>query len=67
MAIEGYGVAWLPQSAVVDELERGVLVRAGGDNHARRSARTLTPLLLTLSYAGLLQAAALRSEPQRWR
>lgn len=30
MAIEGYGVAWLPQSAVVDELERGVLVRAGG-------------------------------------
>ncbi|VVO29093.1 hypothetical protein PS720_04842 [Pseudomonas fluorescens] len=30
MAIEGYGIAWLPQSAVVDELERGVLVRAGG-------------------------------------
>lgn len=31
MAIEGYGVAWLPQSAVIDELQRGQLVRAGGD------------------------------------
>lgn len=31
MAVEGYGVAWLPQSAVIDELHRGQLVRAGGD------------------------------------
>lgn len=30
MAVEGYGVAWLPHSAVNDELERGLLVRAGG-------------------------------------
>lgn len=29
MAIEGYGVAWIPLSIVVDELERGRLVRAG--------------------------------------
>jgi LysR family transcriptional regulator, hypochlorite-specific transcription factor HypT len=31
MAIEGYGVAWLPESAVTEELERGQLVRAGGN------------------------------------
>ncbi|MFK0038053.1 LysR substrate-binding domain-containing protein [Pseudomonas monteilii] len=30
MAVEGYGVAWLPHSAVVEELERGTLVSAGG-------------------------------------
>lgn len=30
MAVEGYGVAWLPQSAVAEELERGTLVSAGG-------------------------------------
>ncbi|GFM50225.1 LysR substrate-binding domain-containing protein [Pseudomonas capsici] len=36
MAIEGYGVAWLPQSAVVDELERGSLVRAGGEEWSTR-------------------------------
>jgi len=30
MAVEGYGVAWLPHSAVNDELERGLLVQAGG-------------------------------------
>ncbi|MCU7249848.1 LysR substrate-binding domain-containing protein [Pseudomonas koreensis] len=36
MAIEGYGVAWLPQSAVVDELQRGQLVRAGGDEWSTR-------------------------------
>ncbi|MDZ3991916.1 LysR substrate-binding domain-containing protein [Pseudomonas sp. Teo4] len=30
MAVEGYGVAWLPHSAVADELERGLLVPAGG-------------------------------------
>lgn len=36
MAIEGYGVAWLPQSAVIDELERGQLVRAGGEEWSTR-------------------------------
>ncbi|WP_058542813.1 LysR substrate-binding domain-containing protein [Pseudomonas fluorescens] len=36
MAIEGYGVAWLPQSAVADELERGLLVRAGGEQWSTR-------------------------------
>ena len=36
MAVEGYGVAWLPQSAVADELERGVLVRAGGEEWSTR-------------------------------
>lgn len=36
MAIEGYGVAWLPQSAVIDELERGQLVKAGGDEWSTR-------------------------------
>ncbi|MGY2362562.1 LysR substrate-binding domain-containing protein [Pseudomonas azotoformans] len=36
MAIEGYGVAWLPHSAVVDELERGLLVRAGGEEWSTR-------------------------------
>lgn len=30
MAIEGYGVAWLPESAVAEALERRQLVRAGG-------------------------------------
>ncbi|MDT8924521.1 LysR substrate-binding domain-containing protein [Pseudomonas taiwanensis] len=30
MAVEGYGVAWLPKSAVNDELERKLLVPAGG-------------------------------------
>ncbi|TRO10404.1 LysR family transcriptional regulator [Ectopseudomonas mendocina] len=36
MAVEGYGVAWLPQSAVIDELERGLLVRAGGEQWSTR-------------------------------
>jgi DNA-binding transcriptional LysR family regulator len=36
MAIEGYGVAWLPLSAVTDELERGQLVLAGGDEWKAR-------------------------------
>ena len=36
MAIEGYGVAWLPQSAVIDELERGLLVCAGGEQWSTR-------------------------------
>lgn len=36
MAIEGYGVAWLPQSAVIDELQRGQLVKAGGDEWGTR-------------------------------
>lgn len=36
MAIEGYGVAWLPRSAVTDELERGLLVRAGGEEWSTR-------------------------------
>jgi DNA-binding transcriptional LysR family regulator len=36
MATEGYGVAWLPQSAVVDELERGLLVRAGDEQWSTR-------------------------------
>ena len=36
MAIEGYGVAWLPQSAVIDEMERGLLVRAGGEQWSTR-------------------------------
>jgi DNA-binding transcriptional LysR family regulator len=36
MAIEGYGVAWLPLSAVTDELERGQLVMAGGDDWRTR-------------------------------
>lgn len=36
MAIEGYGVAWLPQSAVIDELERGLLVHAGGEQWSTR-------------------------------
>ena len=31
MAIEGYGVAWLPQSIVVDDLANGRLVRAAGE------------------------------------
>lgn len=30
MAMEGYGVAWLPESAVAEELQHGRLVRAGG-------------------------------------
>ena len=29
MAIEGYGVAWLPESSVAEEIERGRIVRAG--------------------------------------
>lgn len=36
MAMAGHGVAWLPHSAVADELERGQLVRAGGDNWSTR-------------------------------
>ncbi|MFA0929293.1 LysR substrate-binding domain-containing protein [Pseudomonas syringae pv. tagetis] len=36
MAIEGYGVAWLPQSAVINELQRGELVKAGGDEWSTR-------------------------------
>jgi DNA-binding transcriptional LysR family regulator len=36
MAVEGYGVAWLPQSAVTEELERGKLVMAGGDEWSTR-------------------------------
>lgn len=36
MAVEGYGVAWLPQSAVMDELQRGQLVKAGGDEWSTR-------------------------------
>ena len=31
MAVEGYGVAWLPESAVTEELQQGRLVRAGGE------------------------------------
>lgn len=31
MAREGYGIAWLPESAVEEELASGRLVRAGGD------------------------------------
>ncbi|MEJ8664121.1 MULTISPECIES: LysR substrate-binding domain-containing protein [Pseudomonas] len=30
MAVEGYGVAWLPHSAVQEEIDRGALVSAGG-------------------------------------
>ncbi len=29
-------MAWLPQSAVADELERGLLVRAGGEQWSTR-------------------------------
>ncbi|CAI3806465.1 HTH-type transcriptional regulator YjiE [Pseudomonas sp. MM221] len=36
MAVEGYGVAWLPYSAVQDELERGLLVQAGGAEWSTR-------------------------------
>nr|WP_256220407.1 LysR substrate-binding domain-containing protein [Pseudomonas sp. FGI182] len=36
MAVEGYGVAWLPHSAVNDELERGLLVQAGGAEWSTR-------------------------------
>lgn len=36
MAIEGSGVAWLPQSAVIDELQRGQLVKAGGNEWSTR-------------------------------
>jgi DNA-binding transcriptional LysR family regulator len=36
MAVEGYGVAWLPQSAVADELARGLLVRAGDEQWSTR-------------------------------
>lgn len=36
MAIDGHGVAWLPQSAVADELEQGRLVRAGGEEWSTR-------------------------------
>jgi DNA-binding transcriptional LysR family regulator len=36
MAVEGYGVAWLPQSAAIDELQRGLLVKAGGDEWSTR-------------------------------
>ncbi len=31
MAIEGYGVAWLPQSAAAPALDSGQLVKAGGN------------------------------------
>ncbi|WP_296185955.1 LysR substrate-binding domain-containing protein [Pseudomonas sp. UBA1879] len=31
MAIDGYGVAWLPESAAAEELQHGRLVRAGPD------------------------------------
>ena len=31
MVVEGYGVAWLPLSAVRDEIDAGRLVRAGGE------------------------------------
>lgn len=30
MAVEGYGIAWLPQSAVQEELSRGRLIQVGG-------------------------------------
>lgn len=36
MAVDGHGVAWLPQSAVAEELERGRLVRAGGEDWSTR-------------------------------
>lgn len=29
MAVSGHGVAWIPESLMLDELERGILVRAG--------------------------------------
>lgn len=29
MALEGYGLAWLPESSITEELDQGVLVRAG--------------------------------------
>lgn len=32
MVKEGYGVAWLPESAMVDELASGQLVKAGGEH-----------------------------------
>ncbi len=32
MVIEGYGVAWVPLSIVVDDLESGCVVRAGDEN-----------------------------------
>ncbi|MNE15403.1 HTH-type transcriptional regulator YjiE [compost metagenome] len=32
MAREGYGITWLPESAVEDELATGKLVRAGDES-----------------------------------
>jgi len=34
MAVEGYGVAWLPQSALIDELERGYWYKLAASNGA---------------------------------
>lgn len=36
MAVEGYGVAWLPESAVTEELKHGRLVRAGVEGWSTR-------------------------------
>jgi DNA-binding transcriptional LysR family regulator len=32
MVIEGYGVAWIPLSIIVDDLEKGRVVHAGDEN-----------------------------------
>jgi DNA-binding transcriptional LysR family regulator len=36
MAKEGYGVAWLPESAVAEALQQGILVHAGGEAWSTR-------------------------------
>lgn len=55
MARGGYGVTWLPESAVQDELANGVLVRAGDERwstvleiHAFKSIANSNPTMLEL-------------------
>ncbi|PVZ20557.1 MULTISPECIES: LysR substrate-binding domain-containing protein [unclassified Pseudomonas] len=68
MAVEGHGIAWLPESAAAEELSRGSLVRAGGEEwaanleirsycaHANQNP-TMRRLWKTLEQSAVLQPA----------
>ena len=70
MVVEGYGVAWLPFSAVRDEIEAGRLVRAGGDEwstqleiRSYRAVSNTNPTMQDL-WASLEEAVSTEDEPR---
>ncbi|WP_426394331.1 LysR substrate-binding domain-containing protein [Ralstonia sp. R-29] len=70
MVVEGYGVAWLPFSAVRDEIEAGRLVRAGGDEwstqleiRSYRAVSNTNPTMQDL-WASLEEAVSAEDEPR---